>query len=49
MNKKGIDISKWQGSVNFLKVKQAGIQFIILREGYKEAIDEYFLEYAKEI
>lgn len=47
MNKKGIDISKWQGSVNFLKVKQAGIQFIILREGYKEAIDEYFLEYAK--
>lgn len=47
MNKKGIDISKWQGSVNFLKVKQAGIQFIILREGYKEAIDECFLEYAK--
>lgn len=47
MNKKGIDISKWQGSVNFLKVKQAGIQFIILREGYKEAIDECFLEYVK--
>lgn len=44
---KGIDISKWQESVNFAKVKAAGIQFAILREGYRKAIDGRFLEYVK--
>ena len=28
---KGIDISQWQGNVDFNQVKQSGVQFIILR------------------
>jgi GH25 family lysozyme M1 (1,4-beta-N-acetylmuramidase) len=45
MNKKGIDISKWQGTIDFNLVKKAGIQFVIPREGYRKSIDEKFLEY----
>ena len=29
----GIDISKWQGEVDFEKVKNAGVEFVILRMG----------------
>lgn len=29
----GIDISKWQGEVDFEKVKSAGVEFVILRMG----------------
>ena len=47
MNKKGIDISKWQGSVDFNKVKADGIQFCIFREGYRQSIDGQFIEYVK--
>lgn len=47
MSKKGIDISKWQGSVDFNKVKADGIEFCILREGYRQAIDGKFIEYVK--
>ena len=47
MGKKGIDISRWQGSVNFNKVKADGIQFCIFREGYRRAIDSQFIEYVK--
>lgn len=31
---KGIDVSKWQGNINWQKVKKAGIDFAILRLGY---------------
>ena len=34
MNRRGIDVSKWQGLINFEKVKKAGIEFVILRDGY---------------
>lgn len=44
---KGIDISTWQGTVDFAKVKADGIQFVILREGYRQAIDNKFLEYVQ--
>ena len=44
---KGIDISTWQGSVDFSKVKADGIQFVILREGYRQALDNRFLEYVQ--
>jgi putative lysozyme len=44
---KGIDISKWQGTVDFTKVAANGIQFAILREGYSQAVDDKFFEYAK--
>lgn len=42
---KGIDISYWQGNVDFSKVKKDGIQFAILREGYRKTIDENFIDY----
>lgn len=34
MEYRGIDVSKWQGSVDYKKVKQSGIQFVIARIGY---------------
>lgn len=34
MKIKGIDVSKHQGSINWSKVKQSGIEFAILRIGY---------------
>lgn len=43
--KKGIDISYWQGNIDFSKVAK-NVDFVILREGYRQAIDEKFLEYA---
>ncbi len=45
--KKGIDISYHQGNINFKSVKNDGIQFVILRAGYRDSIDKKFLEYAK--
>ena len=42
---KGIDVSKWQGAIDWKKVKQAGIQFAMLRDGfgrYEGQADEYF-------
>lgn len=47
MTMKGIDISKWQGNVDFNKVKADGIQFCIFREGYRKAIDGQFKNYVK--
>ena len=34
----GIDVSKWQGRIDWQKVKTAGIQFAILRAGYGDTI-----------
>lgn len=34
MQKKGIDVSKYQGNIDWNKVKNAGIEFAILRIGY---------------
>lgn len=42
---KGIDLSKWQGKVDFNKVKSDGIKFVVLREGYRRTIDSRFIEY----
>ncbi len=45
---KGIDVSKWQGTINWQKVKNAGIDFAIIREGYGKKsptqIDKKFKE-----
>lgn len=47
---KGIDISVWQGSIDFNQVKASGVDFVILREGYgKGNIDKNFLRYAEQI
>ena len=42
--KKGIDISYWQDNVDLQKAKADGVQFVILREGYRKTIDKKFLE-----
>lgn len=40
---KGIDVSKWNGNVDFNKVKKAGYDFVIIRAGYgKQNIDPKF-------
>ena len=48
---RGIDISHWQGEVDFNKVKDSGIEFVILKAGgsdygfYKDKkFDEYYLK-----
>lgn len=41
---KGIDISYWQGNADLQKAKSEGVQFVILREGYRKTIDKKFTE-----
>ena len=31
----GIDVSKWNGSINWAKVKESGVSFVIIRIGYR--------------
>ncbi len=41
----GIDISEWQGEVDFNKLKEQGVEFVILRVGSTKGIDgEYFVD-----
>lgn len=40
MEIKGIDVSKYQGVVDWAKVKASGVQFAILRAGYGRAIKQ---------
>ena len=47
MSTKLIDISYWQGTLDFNKMKKAGIDYIILRAGYGTTKDSKFDEYAK--
>lgn len=37
MEHKGIDVSRWQGSINFESVKSAGIDFVIIKAGGSDA------------
>lgn len=47
-NIKGIDVSTWNGSIDWKKVKAAGIDFAIIRAGYgKNNIDSKFKENAR--
>lgn len=47
-NRLGLDISAWQKEVNFKKIKEAGVSFVMLRVGYQkdikdiEVLDDYF-------
>ena len=47
----GIDVSEWQGSINFARVKEAGIEMVYIRAGqgfsYKDAQFERNYEEAK--
>lgn len=41
----GLDISEWQGDVDFEKLKEAGVEFVILRVGSTRGITgEYFID-----
>lgn len=43
---RGIDISYWQGNIDFKKVKMSDdIKFAILREGYRQTVDKKFMDY----
>lgn len=43
--KRGIDISYYQGPIDFDLVKNDGIEFVIIREGYRDSTDSRFFEY----
>ena len=49
----GIDVSKWQGEIDWEKVKNAGIDFVIIRCGYRGSVtgslveDPYFRQNIK--
>lgn len=45
--KKGIDISVWQGNIDAGQVKNSGIDFVIIREGYRQAVDSKFFDNVK--
>lgn len=45
--RKGIDISKHQGTIDFSKVKSSGVEFVILRSSYRQTTDQKFFEYVK--
>lgn len=47
--KKGIDISYYQGNVDFILTKKNGVEFVIIREGYRNSTDTKFFEYVKKI
>lgn len=43
---KGIDISYWQGDIDFKKIKMnEDVKFVILREGYRQTVDKKFFDY----
>lgn len=48
---KGIDVSKWNGTIDWKKVKNSGIEFAIIRTGYGRAgenqIDKFFKQNIK--
>lgn len=46
----GIDVSSWQGTIDFQKVKNSGVEFVFIRVGsskadYKNVLDNRFKEY----
>lgn len=45
--KRGIDISYHQGNIDFVSVKVSGIEFVIIREGYRNTTDQRFFEYVQ--
>ena len=46
--RKGMDISYYQGDIDFDAVKRSGIEFVIIREGYRNSVDNRFFEYVKQ-
>ena len=44
---RGIDISKHQGIIDFSKVKDDGVEFVITRSSYRQTVDPMFHQYIK--
>lgn len=45
---KGIDVSRWQGKIDWKKAKNAGVEFAMIRGGYGENhVDSRFHENAR--
>ena len=40
----GIDVSSWQGDIDFEKVKNAGVEFVYIRVGSTKGEGEYFVD-----
>ena len=40
----GIDVSSWQGEINFEKVKNAGVEFVFIRVGSTKGEGEHFVD-----
>ncbi len=38
----GLDISKWNGDIDWKSVKEAGVEFVIIRAGYGQTVDYMF-------
>ena len=38
----GIDVSKWNGEINWEEIKAAGIDFVIIRAGFSSTVDPNF-------
>ena len=45
---KGLDISKWNGNIDWDSVDRAGIKFVIIRAGYGTHVDYMFEKNIKE-
>ena len=47
MTMKGIDVSGWQGKIDFAKVKASGVEFVIVKAGYATStVDTFESNYA---
>ena len=45
---KGIDVSKWNGSINWQSVKNSGVDYVIIRAGYgNSTVDSQFKNYVE--
>lgn len=40
----GLDVSGWQGDIDFEKIKEAGVEFLFIRVGSKSSPTEYFVD-----
>ena len=45
---KGIDLSNWNGTIDFAKAKADGVQFVMVRGGWSTSLDPKAEEYLKE-
>ncbi len=49
MKDTGIDLSSWNEVTDYRKIKNAGVDFAILRDGFSRSTDRLFLKHASEL